>query len=186
MTADLEAINKMARLLLARKPEEAQALARSRPDLGDEAYGRAYGLYITMRDAKRPPKPQRSDEEWLRDVLSEDQPKRRGGRPRRATKKEPRIKWRYFPFPSAIWDDPKLSEHARSAAGAIARSVNLGPWNTDLHADVTYDKFRLGSRLTAWRAAKELKDAGYIESESLNRGGVRYKFTEKAYGESLG
>jgi hypothetical protein len=103
-------------------------------------------------------------------------------RPGRSAKKEPRIKWRYFPFPIAIWDDPSLPANAKLAAGKIARSINLGPWNTDLHADLSYAAFGIGSVRTAQRAVDALKGAEYIETESLNRGGVRYWFTDKASG----
>ena len=188
MQTDLD--KQLIDLLDARRVQEAVALAQSHGHEGDEAYKRAYSVYVEKRNSERAAQrpPHHSDEEWLRDVLSDDESPNKGRQRKRPaghrprTKKEPRIKWRYFPFPIAIWDDPELPANAKLAAGKIARSVNLGPWNIDLHADVSYAAFGFGSVSTAIRAVNALRAADYIRTESLNRRGVRYWFTDKASG----
>lgn len=76
-------------------------------------------------------------------------------------------------------------------AGIIARSVNFGAWNTDLHVKLTYAELaeKAGvSRATVARALDELQgkptkrkpDGGtpYISVESLTRGGCRITFQQ--------
>jgi hypothetical protein len=95
--------------------------------------------------------------------------------------REPRIYWRYAPVPLAIVDDRNLSGVAVKVAAIIARSVNLGVWNTDLYAKLTYAELaeKAGvSRATAARALDELKGAGHICIESLTRGGCRITFQQ--------
>ncbi len=113
----------------------------------------------------------------------DDEPKTtrtRNGRP----KKEPRIPWAYFPIPNVVIDDPDLSGYAKLVAAVIARKINFGKWNTDLHVDLT-DGDIAGlasiSLSSAKRGRIKLKQAGYIESESLGRGGNRIRFTDKVW-----
>jgi DNA-binding transcriptional ArsR family regulator len=102
------------------------------------------------------------------------------GRP--SKEKTPRLTWRYAPVPLAIVDDRNLSAVAVRIAAIVARSINLGKWNTDLHVDI--DAGKLGevaslSRSTTMRAIAELKEAGYIKTESQGRGGIRFSFTDQ-------
>src|SRR5439155_12510649 len=88
-----------------------------------------------------------------------------------------RIFWRYAPVPLLIIDDTKLSHAAVRVAGVLARSVNMGEWNLDLHVDMSYAE--LGrrtamSRRSAIYAAKELWR--YLSITSLGRGGCRFTF----------
>jgi hypothetical protein len=102
------------------------------------------------------------------------------GRWRAKATKGPRIFWRYAPVPVPVIDDRELSSNAVRIAAIVARSVNLGPWNTDLHATLTHAELaeKAGISLrSAARALAELKAAGYVEVESLNRGGCRITFT---------
>jgi len=108
-------------------------------------------------------------------------PARKGGRPRRGDKKEPRIPWSYAPVPKAILSDPDLSGNAKLVAARLALGLNLGRWNQDLHIDLSYADFEpVLSRDKARRAAPKLESAGHIRTESRNRGGVRYWFTGKS------
>jgi hypothetical protein len=95
--------------------------------------------------------------------------------------KAPRLTWRYAPVPLAIVDDRNMSGVAVKVAAIIARSINLGKWNQDLYAKLTYaelaDKAGV-SRATAARALDHLKSAGYIRVESLTRGGCRITFQQ--------
>jgi hypothetical protein len=104
----------------------------------------------------------------------------RDGRP----KKEPRIPWQWTPYPTAIVDDPDLSGYAKLVALAVTRRINTGPWNIDLHADLTDQDIAVLASISpasAYRGRIELKQAGYIESESLGRGGNRIRFTDKTW-----
>ena len=100
------------------------------------------------------------------------------GKPHGKTK-APCLTWRYAPVPPTIVDDRNLSAVAVRVAAIVARSVNLGAWNTDLHADLTHaelaEKAGIG-RTTATRVLAELKFAGHISIESLGRGGCRITF----------
>jgi hypothetical protein len=95
--------------------------------------------------------------------------------------KTPRLTWRYAPVPLAIIDDRSLSAVAVRVAAIIARSINLGKWNQDLYAKLTYADLAEGagvSRATAARALDDLKAAGHIHVESLTRGGCRITFQQ--------
>jgi hypothetical protein len=101
------------------------------------------------------------------------------GKPRK--EKASRLTWRYAPVPLAIVDDRSLSAVAVRIAAIVARSINLGEWNDDLYAKLTYADLaeRAGvSRATAARALDDLKTDGYIHVESLTRGGCRITFQQ--------
>lgn len=105
------------------------------------------------------------------------------GRPKKE-KSPPRIPWQWSPYPNVVVDDADLSGYAKLVALAITRRINTGPWNTDLHTDLTdLEIGRLASisPASAYRGRIELKQAGYIESESLGRGGNRIRFTETTW-----
>lgn len=110
-----------------------------------------------------------------------DEPATKTQQRRKAKPKAERFPWNFAVPPNAIWDGPELSDAAKLAAWGIARRLNLGRWNADLHVDLTYADFAPLSARKARRGVTELRIAGYIRTETLNRGGVRYWFGQKCY-----
>jgi Winged helix-turn-helix DNA-binding len=112
----------------------------------------------------------------------------RPGKPRKARKPRGKAKparlaplGPYAPVPRAITKDAELPLAAKGFAAVIADLINLGKWNTDLHVDISYRELaeRTGvNRETLMSHAGRLREAGYLATESLNRGGVRFKFTD--------
>jgi len=78
-----------------------------------------------------------------------------------------------------IFDDPRLSDRAKILAGQLARSIVYVKSNKDGHVDTSYPALakKLGtSQDSILRAMNELRQRTHIETQSLNRGGLRVVF----------
>lgn len=116
-----------------------------------------------------------------RTVTASGKPRPSRARPERKPEKktDPRVTGGWRKVPMAITRSHTLSKRARAVAVAICEATNFGPWNKDLHVDLTHadlgQRANVGGRRTVMRAVAELTEAKLFETEDRNRGGLRYR-----------
>ena|SRR5579859_5717246 len=149
---------------------------------GDERAGRLSPLVLERGRRKfRREKAQWAKEHDGEDALGRTRAPKRRGKPRARTESRLAPLGPYAPVPRAIAKDPSVPLAAKGFAAVIADLINLGKWNADLHVEITYRELaeRTGAnRETLMSHAAKLRKAGYLVTESRNRGGVRFRFTD--------
>ena len=82
------------------------------------------------------------------------------------SKGDARITGGYLRVPTAITRANNLNPTDKAVALAIRQATNFGPWNHDLHVDLTHaelvDRAGVGSISTVQRAVARLKAGGYL------------------------
>jgi hypothetical protein len=134
--------------------------------------------WLAWDDDKEP-----NGEEPAKPSPSQAKTAKRGDRPNHGEKAPGRITWPWRATPVALFADAGLSLNATMIGFAIIHLANDGPWNRDLHLDITYEELgkraKVGSYKTAQRAVVELVQAGYVVVTSRGHAGIRLSYGPK-------